>query len=237
MSLNKLFFRPFGAWEFFSFVTGGLRLAATTFRPCGTNQLVLCGILIAALICCPGCSSRHGASDNLADTLAAYHWQSYVGDKVGIWISIKHQELRLIDNGQRVTRYPCSTAKAGTGSKQDSGKTPLGWHRIGAKIGDNLPAGAVLKDRQWTGQVWAAGQGTQEDLILSRILRLEGLQDGKNRGGNVDSWNRYIYIHGTNQIDTLGRAASGGCIRLDPQDVIDLYGRVDEGCCVLITKE
>ena len=94
-----------------------------------------------------------------------------------------------------------------------------------------------MKERQWTGRVWAAGQETPEDLILSRILRLEGLEDGKNRGGNVDSWNRYIYIHGTNKIDELGRAASAGCVRMDPQEVIDLYNRVSKGCCVLITEE
>lgn len=202
-----------------------------------TNNFILCGIVAAILFCCTGCLSEHRSSDSLTNTLAAYNCQSYVGNKAGIWISIKYQELRVIDNGQVVKRYPCSTAKAGVGSKQDSGKTPLGWHRVRAKIGDNLAAGAVLKDRQWTGQIWAAGQGVQEDLILSRILRLEGLQDGKNRGGKVDSWDRYIYIHGTNQTDALGRPASGGCIRLDPQDVIDLYNRVSEGCCVLITKE
>ena len=97
--------------------------------------------------------------------------------------------------------------------------------------------GAVLKDREWTGEVWDSEQDTKEDLILSRILRLEGLEDGINRGGDVDSWSRYIYIHGTNQIDALGRSASAGCIRLDPQQVIDLFERVDEGCCVLITQD
>ena len=196
------------------------------------NNFVLIVIVAMILLCCCGCMSAHNK-----DTLASHQWQSYVGEKIGIWISIEHQQLRLIDNGHVVKRYPCSTAKAGAGNRQDSGKTPLGWHWVGAKIGGDLPAGAVLKDRQWTGQVWDAGQNTQEDLILSRILRLEGLQDGKNRGGKVDSWERYIYIHGTNQIESLGKPASGGCIRLSPQDIIDLYNRIDEGCCVLITKD
>lgn len=180
-----------------------------------------------------GCASSTVKNSAILDN----NWHSYVGDTTGIWISINHQELRLIENDRLIKRYPCSTARAGAGSVQDSAKTPLGWHRIGAKLGDNLAAGAVLKDRRWTGRLWASGQGTQEDLILSRILRLEGLEDGKNRGGDVDTWNRYIYIHGTNQIETLGRPASGGCIRLDPQNVIDLYRRVNEGCYVLITKE
>ncbi|MHC5157402.1 MAG: L,D-transpeptidase family protein, partial [Planctomycetota bacterium] len=76
-----------------------------------------------------------------------------------------------------------------------------------------------------------------KDLILSRILWLEGLQDGVNRGGNVDSYSRYIYIHGTNAVDDLGRPASAGCVRLDPVEVIDLYDRVEAGTCVLITKD
>lgn len=196
--------------------------------------------MITVFICGQGCSSQRrspAAADECAKTLAAHHWHSCVGDTTGIWISIKHQELLLIDNGQPIKRYPCSTARAGAGSTQDSAKTPLGWHRIGAKIGDRLPPGAVLKDRRWTGRRWAAGQAAQEDLILSRILRLEGLEDGKNRGGNVDSWNRYIYIHGTNRIDELGRPASGGCIRLDPHAIIDLYDRVNENGYVLITKD
>ena len=194
------------------------------------NNFVLCGMLTAMLA---GCWSESG----LADALSAYDWQTYVGDKVGLWVSIERQELMLISNNRVLKRYRCSTAKAGAGSLQDSGKTPLGWHRVGAKIGDNLAAGAILKERQWTGQGWATGQRMEEDLILSRILWLEGLEAGKNRGGNVDSWNRYIYIHGTNQIEELGRAASAGCIRLSPQDVMELYERVSEGCCVLITKE
>ena len=201
------------------------------------NNFVLYSVIMVAFICCQGCWPESLSKDDLSAKLSAYDWQSYVGDKTGIWVSVERQELRLIRNYRVLKRYRCSTALAGAGSLQDSGKTPLGWHRVAAKIGDSLAVGAVLKERQWTGQVWQAGQSTDEDLILSRILRLEGLEDGKNRGGSVDSWNRYIYIHGTNDVDRLGQPASAGCVRLDPQDVIDLYGRVDEGCCVLVTEE
>jgi lipoprotein-anchoring transpeptidase ErfK/SrfK len=171
----------------------------------------------------------------MADIFSVYNWQSYVGDAIGIWVSFKKQELVLISDNKIVQRYRCSTALAGAGNRMDSGRTPLGWHTIGAKIGDGLEMGAVLKDRQWTGEIWREGQQTDADLMLSRILWLEGLEDGKNRGGDVDSWSRYIYIHGTNQIDDLGKPRSGGCVRLDPQEVIDLYERVEVGCCVLIT--
>jgi hypothetical protein len=142
----------------------------------------------------------------------------------------------LIDDYIIIKRYRCSTAAAGAGNQKDSEMTPLGWHTVGAKIGGELEMGAVLKDREWTGQVWHADQDTNEDFILSRILWLEGLEEGINLGGNVDSYSRYIYIHGTNRVDELGRPASAGCIRLDPQEVIDLYERVDQGCPVLITN-
>jgi UDP-N-acetylmuramate--alanine ligase len=112
----------------------------------------------------------------------------------------------------------------------------VGWHQIGAKIGDGLEMGAVLKDREWTGDVWK-GQNSEKDLILSRVLWLEGLEEGVNRGGNVDTQSRYIYIHGTNAVDDLGKPTSAGCVRLDPGEVIDLYERVEVGTYVLITKD
>ena len=173
----------------------------------------------------------------MTDVLSGYDWQTYVGDGVGIWVSIERQELVLIDNNRVIKRYRCSTAAAGAGNVIDSGMTPLGWHKIGAKVGGGLTMGAVLKDRQWTGRVWREGEQMDNDLILSRILRLEGIEEGINRGGDVDTWNRYIYIHGTNQISDLGQPASAGCVRLDPEDVIDLYGRVDVGTPVLITED
>ncbi|MCE5186201.1 MAG: L,D-transpeptidase [Planctomycetaceae bacterium] len=158
-------------------------------------------------------------------------------ENAAIAISIEKQEVELVKSGKVVKVYPCSTARAGVGSEMDSGKTPLGRHRIAAKIGQGLPAGAVLRERAWTGQVWTPEQQTQEDLILSRILWLDGVEKGKNRGGSVDTWNRYIYIHGTNRIDELGRPASGGCIRMDPHAVIELFNAVDEGSPVLITED
>jgi hypothetical protein len=200
------------------------------------RNIVLCVILMVGLVFCAGCSSEYQLGRDMSDVLARYNWQLYVGAGTGIWVSIERQELTLISNKRVIKRYRCSTASAGTGNRVDSGKTPLGWHKIGAKVGGELSIRAVLKDRKWTGEFWSAGEQTEKDLILSRILRLEGLEDGKNRGGDVDTWSRYIYIHGTNQVEVLGRPASAGCIRLDPQEVIDLYEQVDEGCCVLITQ-
>ena len=201
------------------------------------NSFVFSIFIIACFILSAGCSSESRLKGDVSVTLSANDWENYVGDDIGIWVSISGQEFMLIEDYKIIKQYRCSTAANGAGNKADSGMTPLGWHQIGAKVGGELEMGAVLKDREWTGQIWEKGEQTDADLILSRILRLEGLEEGINRGGDVDTWNRYIYIHGTNRIDDLGRPASAGCIRLDPQAVIDLYERIDEGCCVLITVD
>jgi L,D-transpeptidase YbiS len=155
----------------------------------------------------------------------------------GLWVRIATQELLVIRDGQVVRTYRCSTAAKGIGNQRDSEKTPLGWHEIGAKIGDGAPAGAVFEERRFKGRVWQPGERTDADLVLSRVLRLRGLQSGYNRGGNVDSWDRCIYIHGTNDIEELGRPSSHGCIRLSPTDAIELFDSVPVGCRVLITEQ
>jgi hypothetical protein len=200
------------------------------------NSFVFSIVIIACFILSAGCSSESRIKGDVSVTLSANDWENYVGDDIGIWVSILGQEFMLIEDYKIIKQYRCSTAANGAGNKADSGMTPLGWHKISAKVGGELEMGAVLKDREWTGEVWNSEQDTKEDLILSRILRLEGLEEGINRGEDVDTWSRYIYIHGTNQIADLGRRVSAGCVRLSPQDVTELYDMVDEGCPVLITN-
>ncbi len=62
-----------------------------------------------------------------------------------------------------------------------------------------------------------------DDLILTRILTLDGLEDGINRGPGHDSLERYIYLHGTNHEDLLGRPVSCGCVRLSNTDICALF--------------
>ncbi|MCF7958416.1 MAG: L,D-transpeptidase [Phycisphaerae bacterium] len=162
-------------------------------------------------------------------------WEEYVGDKVGVWVCSERQILYVVEQGRILKQYRCSTGLAGMGNVRNSGMTPVGWHTIESKIGGELAAGAVMKGRRWTGEVWQEGMTSDGDLILSRIMWLKGLEAGRNLGGDVDSWGRYIYIHGTNDVAGLGEPKSHGCVRLDPHEVIDLFGRVEEGCRVLIT--
>ena len=116
--------------------------------------------------------------------------------------------------------YLVSTSTYGIGQLADSHQTPCGLHRVARKIGGGHPIGTVFRNRQVTGLTW---QGLPDASIVHRIFWLEGLEPGRNRGSKVDTFNRYIYIHGFGDETTLGRPASHGCIHLAARDLIPLY--------------
>lgn len=157
-----------------------------------------------------------------------------------ILIDATTQELLLIEAGQVAGRWVISTAEAGLGSRKGSNQTPLGVHRLAQKIGDGAPLGTVFKARQNTGRVanilTAPGARSGEDNVTTRVMWLDGLEPGLNKGGSVDSYQRYIYIHGTDEEGRLGAPASHGCIRMRNQDVVDLYDRVREDTLVVIAQ-
>jgi hypothetical protein len=127
--------------------------------------------------------------------------------------------------------FRCSTSKFGVGETAGSNKTPRGLHRVARKIGGGWPVGAAFKARQMIGYTW---QGLPGARITNRILWLEGLEPGFNRGGNVDSFQRYVYIHGTGDETTLGRPDSHGCVHLAANDLLPLYDKLPEGTLVWI---
>jgi len=96
-------------------------------------------------------------------------------------VDIARQRLTVIDHEKTLREYPVSTSKFGVGNAEGSFKTPLGVHRIAEKIGLGAPAGRIFRDRIDTGEDWPVGM-PGENLILSRILRLEGLEPGVNKG-------------------------------------------------------
>jgi L,D-transpeptidase YbiS len=155
-----------------------------------------------------------------------------------IEINIARQQLTLLDSHQQVVKvYAVSTALNGTGQQKQSGCTPLGEHSIRAKIGTDAPVNAVFVGRRWTGEIYTAQlQQTypQRDWILTRILWLSGKQQGFNRLGQVDTMQRYIYIHGCPDSEPMGEPRSHGCIRMRNQDVMDLFERVPVGTDVNI---
>lgn len=135
-------------------------------------------------------------------------------------------------NGYRCIRtFRCSTSRFGIGQQEGSHRTPLGLHRIVEKIGGGWPVGTVFKSRQAVGFTWKEFPSA---TITNRILWLEGLEPGFNRGGEVDSHQRYIYIHGTGDETTLGRPASCGCIHLAGDDLIPLFDKLPAGTLVWI---
>jgi len=147
--------------------------------------------------------------------------------------SVEEQRL-LVCKGDLVTeQYPASTALRGVGIREDSLKTPPGVHRISEKIGSGAPHGRIFRDREDTGIDWD-GVSKEENLILTRILRLEGLEEGINRGPGVDSRERYIYIHGTSREDLVGTPFSHGCLCLANADVVRLFDTVHEGTVLYI---
>jgi L,D-transpeptidase YbiS len=153
-------------------------------------------------------------------------------------ISIPEQRLRLLDDGGTVLAdYPVSTALNGPGERKNSGCTPRGKHIVRAKIGAGQPVGAVFIGRRPTGEVWSpelAAEHPARDFILSRILWLSGCEVGVNRLGDVDSMQRYIYIHGTPDTEPMGVPRSHGCIRMRNADVIALFDQVPVGTPVII---
>jgi len=153
-------------------------------------------------------------------------------------VSVDQQKLWHFE-GSRCDSYTISTARAGRGCVQDSQQTPTGLHRVSEKIGDGVPAGMVFKARQATGKLWPEWPTAEDNLITSRILWLEGLEPGRNSGRDaegrvVDTKQRYVYIHGTNQHARLGTPNSHGCVLLSDADVIRLFAQVPVGTQVYV---
>lgn len=157
-----------------------------------------------------------------------------------IVVRLDEQKLYLFQNSQPVHSYPVSSSRHGISCVQDSLGTPTGIHQIAEKIGQDCQPGEILKARVATGKIALITHDTIPsvgDVITSRILWLRGLEPGRNQGEGVDSWQRYIYIHGTNEEGLIGRPASHGCIRMKNADVIDLYDKVEVGTRVLILTD
>ncbi|QTN37723.1 L,D-transpeptidase [Cryomorphaceae bacterium] len=156
-----------------------------------------------------------------------------------IVVDISEQRLYTYSGQDILARYPVSTSAYGIGSQSGSNRTPLGWHRVHSKYGDDLAPGAILKGRVPTGEmaeIISAPRASNEDHVTTRILWLEGLEKGKNKGEGVDSFQRYIYIHGTHEEGLIGQPASHGCVRMMNDEVIELYRIVPQGTSVYIQR-
>ncbi len=155
-----------------------------------------------------------------------------------IIVDVSQQKLFALNPQQQVLfEYAVSTSRYGAGNQDGSFKTPLGEHSIAQKIGDGCASDEVFVGRQPQGllsHLQASGTVLPEDIITARILRLQGLQPGINQGDGIDSYQRYIYIHGTADEASIGLPASHGCVRMRNDDVIELFDQVESGCRVTI---
>jgi UDP-N-acetylmuramate--alanine ligase len=150
-----------------------------------------------------------------------------------IYVDTCSQRLTFIKDNQTLLAFPASTSRFGIGNREGSNMTPQGIHRVTEKIGDHTPKGRIFRSRIDTGENWD-GTPNGENLILSRILRLEGLEEGVNKGPGIDSYERYIYIHGTSKESSVGTPLSHGCVVLRNDDMISLFDSVMEGTIVII---
>jgi len=163
-------------------------------------------------------------------------------DALLLIVDVGRQQLTVLEaqNGDIRGQFVISTARAGVGNSEGSKRTPLGWHKIDERIGATSPPGEVfvarisqnspLKPHEWRNP--ASG-----DYVLTRIMWLRGLEPGINAGPGIDSHERYIYLHGTNQEQLLGQPASDGCIRMSNRDVMELFDWVGqrETWCLIVS--
>lgn len=154
-----------------------------------------------------------------------------------VLIDLANQTLTLPKHNKF---YVISTGKNGIGEQENTGRTPRGWHRVAKKIGAESPKNAVFIARKPTGEVYStelAAQYPERDWILSRILWLDGLEIGFNKGEGYDTMQRYIYIHGTPDTQPMGVPMSHGCVRMRNEEIIELFDLVAEDALVYLSEQ
>ena len=151
-------------------------------------------------------------------------------------VQIASQTLQLMRNGEVVKTYAVSTSARPPSNRRGSLGTPRGLHTIAERIGAGQPPGMVFRGRVPTGRHFSelSDEENRGNLVTTRILWLRGLEPGVNQGGDVDSHERYIYLHGTNHEECIGTPISGGCVLLRSLDLIELFEVVRAGDLVLI---
>ena len=216
------------------------------------KQLCIQGLFILLSLCCSTqtLSEDEGAADaslSMIPHRPLLKWEQALQklesrfelteEEPAVIVSIPDQELRVVRGEQTLRLYKVSTSKYGPGNRAGSHRTPLGTHRISSKIGQDARFGSIFISRCNTGrtaQIFRDTGDARDDLKTTRILWLDGLEPGINKGEGVDTFRRLIYIHGTPEEGLIGTPASKGCIRMRNGDVIELFEMVQEGTLVEI---
>lgn len=175
--------------------------------------------------------------NSIVERVNDYLDSKYAYENEILYVSIKEQKLYHIQNDSIIKEYIISSSAYGIGSEAGSNKTPIGLHRIAGKFGSKTPINGRMTGRVFYGDIatiYTDETKSKTDDVTSRIFWLEGMEKGKNKGKGIDSYKRYIYIHGTSEEGRLGKPASHGCIRMKNKEVIDLYKLIEVGTLVLI---
>lgn len=154
-----------------------------------------------------------------------------------LYVGVERQQMYFFCNGMVERVYDVSTSKKGAGMQFGSECTPVGLHRIEGKYGEEVPEGGILVGRKFTGRIAEIEHNpvsTGRDEITSRVITIKGVEEGVNRGGEIDSFKRQIYIHGTSEEGLIGKPASHGCIRMRNRDVIELFDLIEKGIPLII---
>ena len=152
-------------------------------------------------------------------------------------VRISTATLQFFRKGELIRSYAVSTSKLPPSNVKNSMGTPRGLHEIAERVGAGQPPGMVFKSRVSTGRHFTEvieREPENDNLITSRILWLRGLEPGINRGGEVDTYARYVYIHGTNHESRLGEPLSAGCVLMGNLDIVELFEEVRTGDLVWI---
>ena len=202
-----------------------------------TKKTYFLGLCVLYLSSCAMLENQNNFNKNsILDKVESIE-SSYKDLDALLYVDIPSQQMFFLKKGEIFDIYSISSSFYGTGNKVNSLKTPLGKHEIYKKLGDNLPENAILKGRVWNGAIADIIKepiDTDFDHVTSRILWLDGLENGKNKGPGIDSRERFIYIHGTAEEGLIGKPASDGCIRMYNKDVIELFDLIDEKAQVWI---
>jgi len=166
-----------------------------------------------------------------------------IGSRLGIkpadrllLVRIGASTLQFYSHGDLVKSYVISTSRRPPSNLKNSLGTPRGLHEIAERIGAGQPPGTVFDSRVPTGRHFSElpDETADSNLITSRILWLRGLEPGVNRDGEVDTYSRYVYLHGTNREEEIGKPLSAGCVLMRNLDIVELYESVRVGDWVWI---
>lgn len=149
-------------------------------------------------------------------------------------VRISTSTLQFFRGRELVKSYVISTSRLPPSNLKGSLGTPRGLHFIAERIGAGQPVGTVFKSRIPTGHHFRELPESESNLITTRILWLKGLEAGVNLGGDVDTYDRYVYIHGTQKEAQIGQPLSAGCVLMTNLEIIELFEEVRTGDLVWI---